>query len=161
MTMSETPNQTEKVPLPADDQEFVFETIDSAPAWVDKSWAGYSNGPALALPADLYRDQPYTTITARVGDTVKFVATKGAKPAHFEVIEGDITPEEGGTVKPAQQSGASLEDLIKLGYLAVDELGEDAKAQVSARSPRIGKIIDGSEPAPEKQELAVSAASAA
>jgi hypothetical protein len=158
--MSETPAPApeEKVPLPTQDEEFVFKDIQSAPAWIDKGWAGYSNGPALQLPVDIYATQPYATKTARVGDTVKFVATKGAKPAHFEVIEGDASLEEGvGTIKPAMVSNASLEDMIKLGNIAPDDLGSDAKAQVSARTPSLAKVIDGTDPAPEAQDVAVKA----
>ena len=57
--------------LPKADEEFVFKTVDTAPAWIDKGWAGYSGGPALQLPVDPSGEgHPYTTTTARVGDTV-------------------------------------------------------------------------------------------
>lgn len=153
--------ENDKPPLPTGDEEFVFKDIESAPAWVDKGWAGYSNGPALQLPRDLWNAQPYGTITARAGDTVKFMAAKGSKPAHFEVIEGDASLDPGlVTKKPAQASAASLEDLIKLGHIEPASLGADAKAQVAARTPSMAKVVEGEEAAPEKQPVAVTADSA-
>ena len=144
---------------PPGDQEFVFESVDASPAWIDKGWASFDRGPALALPAgDLYGTGPYHTVTARVGDKVVYTAAKGAMPAKFTVIPGDPFPED-YTPKPPQQSGAQLEDLLKQGYLSPDKLGSDAKAQVAARSPRFkglieGETTDGSEvPVPEKQSI--------
>lgn len=146
---------------PAQDQEFVFELVDASPAWIDKGWASFDRGPALALPAgDLYGTGPYHTKTARVGDKIVYSAAKGAMPARFDVIPGDPVAVGEGTPKPPQQSGAQLEDLLKLGYLSPDELGADAKAQVAGRSPRFkglieGETTDGSEvPVPEKQSIA-------
>lgn len=158
----ETTDAPEKVPLPTADEEFTFESIDASPAWVDPGWAGYSQGPALQLPNDLSGKPPYTTITARVGDTVRFVAAKGARPAHFEVTAGDQTVEDGtATVKPAQQSAASLEDMLQTGAITPDELGPDAKSQVSDRSPHLAKVVSGEEPPPaEAQQPPVKATSA-
>lgn len=142
-------------PLPSADEEFVFKDINSCPAWVDKGWASYSHGPALALPANL-DSYAYTTITAEAGDTVKFMAAKGAMPAHFVVIKADSSLEPGLiTKKPPQASNASLEDLIKLGNVTLEDLGTDAKAQVADRSPKLRDLLEGKTPFPEPQELAV------
>ena len=153
MAEPKTAPVAEPVKLPTSDTDFVFKDINSAPSWVDKGWAGYSHGPALALPANLLGEGPYTTITAEVGDTVFFKAAKGAQPAHFEVIKGDASLDEGlVTRKPPQASGASLEDLIKLGLVTLDDLGADAKAQVAERSPRLRDMMEGKVPLPESDE---------
>ena len=134
---------------PKGDEEFIFESVDAAPGWIDKGWAGYDQGPALQLPAgDLFGTGPYHTKTARVGDTVKFVAATPSKPAHFEVIAGEPV-KENATKKPPQASAASLEDMLKTGMLAPDELGPDAKAQVAGRTPALSKLIEEGEGAPE------------
>lgn len=134
---------------PNGDQEFVFETIDAAPAWVDKGWASYNMGPALALPAgDLFGSSPYTTITARVGDTVYFKAATPSKPAHFEVIQGE--PEgENATLKIPQVTNASLEDMLKTGAMTPDDLSPEAKGQVVGRSPQLKKLVEENKAAPE------------
>lgn len=146
---------------PPNDQEFTFTSIQEAPNWVDKNWASFDRGPALALPAgDLWGTGPYVTTTARVGDKVVYTAAKGAMPAKFTVIPGDPAAEGEGTPLPPQQSPAALEDLLRAGYIAPDELGADAKAQVAVRSPRFKGLIEGDEnngadvPVPEKQSIA-------
>lgn len=78
-------------PLPRKDAEFVFKDMASCPAWVDKNWASYDNGPALALPVNLDGSSPYTTIIAHPGDTVKYVAETPEAAAHFEVIPAETT----------------------------------------------------------------------
>jgi len=135
---------------PSGDQEFKFESIDAAPAWVDKGWAGmYQGSPALKLPAgDLYGTGPYTTTPAKVGDTVKFVAATPSKAGHFVVIPGEPTGDN-ATKLPPQQSAAQLEDMLKTGVMTPDDLGPDAKAQVIARSPRLGRLIEEGTGAPE------------
>jgi hypothetical protein len=134
---------------PDGDEEFVFEDIGSAPGWVDKGWASYNQGPALALPAgDVYGSPPYTTITARVGDTVKYVAPTPSRPGHFEVIPGEPVG-EAATKKPPQQSAASLEDMLKTGVMTPDDLGPDAKAQVTARSPQLKGLVEEGKAAPD------------
>jgi hypothetical protein len=161
--MSKAPKSTTKVEgeapdLPTSDQEFIFKDIQSAPAWVDRGWAGYDRGPALQLPVDLSGKAPYTTKVARVGDTVRFVAAKGARPAHFEVIEGDQTVEDGtATIKPAQASNVSLEDALKTGAITADELGSDAKAQVSGRSPELRDQVETGKGGPKPQDPPVKA----
>ena len=89
------------------------------------------------------------------GDTVKYTVAKGAMPAKFTVIPGDPAPEN-STPKPPQQSGASLEDLIKQGYLAPDDLGSDAKAQVAGRTPALKPMFeeqpDGGKVAPPEKQ---------
>lgn len=143
---AETPKPWEP---PTGDQEFEFKDVASAPAWVDKGWASYDLGPALALPAgDLYGDGPYTTISARVGDKVMFVAATPSRPAHFEVIAKEPVGDQ-ATKRPPQQSAASLEDMLKTGYISPDDLGPDAKAQVVSRSPRLRALIEEGKGAPE------------
>ena len=81
-------------------------------------------GPALASEAgDLYGQGPYHTVSARVGDKVVYTAAKGAMPPKFTVIPGDPAGVDEATPLPPQQSGASLEDLIKQGYLAPSDMG--------------------------------------
>lgn len=135
---------------PDSDQEFKFESIDAAPAWIDKGWAGYDRGPALQLPVGdaLFGEGPYTTMVARVGDTVKFVAATPSRPAHFVVIEGE--PEgDLATKKPVAATNASLEDMLKTGFMSPDDLGPDAKAQVIGRSPKLKALIEEGKGAPE------------
>lgn len=142
--------------LPTADEEFTFKDLDSCPGWVDRGWAGYSHGPALALPANLTGNPPYTTIMAEAGDKVMFIAAKGAQPAHFEVVKGDASLEEGLiTRKPPQASAASLEDLVRLGHVTIEDLGSDAKAQLADRTPALRDMIEGKVPLPEPQEIAV------
>lgn len=145
--------------MPTSDQEFVFTSLEEAPAWVDRGWASFDRGPALALPAgDLWGRPPYTTKIARVGDTVKFMTAQGSMPPRFEVLAGDHSLETGiGTVKPAQASNASLEDMLKTGMIAPEELGTDARAQVAQRSPELHPMIEGQVPAPEPVAPPVSA----
>ena len=157
-TRETTTEQPKSWAPPTSDQEFVFESADSLPDWVNKSWIGYDGGPALQVPTgDLYGNEgPYTTKAAHIGDTVKFTVAKGATPAKFTIIEGEPDPnvEGQGTKKPAQQTSATLEDLIKGGTLQPDELGDDAKAQVSVRTPSLKPVIEGSAAAPRQQKTA-------
>lgn len=138
---------------PTSDEQFVFEGMDSAPAWVDPNWAGFDRGPALQLPAgDIYGKAPYTTVTARIGDTVVYTAAKGATAGKFTVIPGEPEVDSRlGTQKQAQVTNASLEDLLKTGNMGIDELGLDAAAQVAQRSPELKPMIEGNQPAPERQ----------
>ena len=134
---------------PTSDQEFKFESVQAAPAWVDKNWASFDRGPALALPAgDLFGTGPYHTKIARVGDTVKFVAATPSKAAHFVVIEGEPTGDN-ATKKIPQVTNASLEDMLKSGVMKPDELGPDAKAQVAGRSPGLSKLVEEGKNAPD------------
>lgn len=127
---------------PTGDEEFVFSSVADAPGWVDRNWAGFDRGPALAVPAgDLYGEGPYTTTMAHIGDTVKFMAANGTEPARLIVIPRAAVPED-GTTKPAQVSAASLEDMIKNGVMKASDLGADAKAQLLERSPRLKALID-------------------
>jgi hypothetical protein len=137
---------------PGSDQEFVFKDIASAPEWIDKNWASYDGGPALAIPkGDVLSNDAYTTQTARVGDTVRFIAATKSKAAHFEVIEGDPTVVGEGTKRPAQETGATLEDQLKGGSIAADDLGADAKAQVAGRTPAMKETVEGKTAAPPKK----------
>lgn len=134
---------------PTEDQEFKFESIDAVPAWVDKGWASWKDGPALAVPmGDLWGEGPYHTGTARIGDTVKFLKATPSKAAHFEIIAGEPEPGK-GTKRPPQQTNASLEDQLKTGYMSPDDLGDDARGQVLARSPRLAPLIEEGRGAPE------------
>lgn len=125
---------------PTSDQEFTFDTIDAAPAWVDKSWATYSNGPALAVPTgDLTVSQPYTTTIAHKGDTVRFslkTRTITVTPA-----AAPDTPAE-PPKRAMQQSAASLEDQLKSGELTAADLDDDAKAQVASRTPGLAAELE-------------------
>lgn len=137
---------------PDGDQDFVFTTIQEAPAWVDRTWASFDHGPALAVPAGdvAFGSGPYTTKIAHPGDTVKFVAAKGAVPAHMEVIPG--APEgESVTRRIPQATNASLEDMLKVGTMAPDDLGDDAKAQVAQRTPAMKRLVEEGKGAPEAQ----------
>lgn len=87
---------------PSDDQEFVFESLDAAPGWIDKGWAAFDRGPALAVPMIDYpkegeeaRAQPYHTQFAHVGDTIKW----DNKKRKFEVVAK--APEEQEETPPA------------------------------------------------------------
>lgn len=144
---------------PTSDEEFIFKDLDSAPAWIDRNWASYDRGPALALPAgDLYGKPPYTTKVARVGDKVVFTAANGAQPAKFDVIPADHSLDPGvGTIKYAQASNASLEDMLKTGVMSPEQLGTDARAQVAQRSPELQPMLEGNAPAPAPQPAPVSA----
>ena len=146
---TDAPPAPEVWEAPDGDQEFVFESMDAAPAWIDRGWAGFSQGPALALPAgDIYGGSPYTTITARVGDTVIFKAATPSMPAHFEVIPGEPVGDN-ATKKPPQASAASIEDMLRSGVMQPDDLGPDAMAQVAARSPKLQKLVEEGTNAPE------------
>lgn len=145
---------------PAEDQEFEFTGPESIPSWGFKGWQSWDNGPALALPAgDLYGNGPSHHTIARIGDKVLFIAATPSKQAHFEVVrkEPDI---EDGTILPAAQTNASLEDLIRGGTLGIDELGAEARGQVSLRTPRMRRMIETGEGAPKRNELPVFARSA-
>lgn len=122
---------------PTSDQEFTFKDVASAPDWVNKGWASWDNGPALSLPANLHQPQPYTTISARVGDTVKF----NNKTQSFTVVPAE-PKEEDGTKKLAQESNASLEDALRGGTMTAGDLSADAKAQVASRSPALAKLVE-------------------
>jgi hypothetical protein len=140
---------------PTSDQEFVYEGPDSVPDWVDKGWASFDRGPALAVPAgDLYGEGPYHTRTARVGDKVVFTAAKGATPAKLDVIASEPDPREGGATKrPPQQTAAQEEDMLKNGMLTPEDMADDAKAQVVARSPRLKRMVEEGEGLPEAQAV--------
>jgi len=134
---------------PTGDQEFEFTTVQDAPGWVDRNWASFDRGPALAVPAgDLYGEGPYTTTFAHPGDKVVFTAARGATPAKITVIPLEPGP-DASTRKPPQQSAASLEDMLKNGFISPDDLGPDAKAEVASRSPRLARMIETGEGAPE------------
>jgi hypothetical protein len=152
---STAPSPAEEWEPPTSDQEFVFEGMDSVPAWVPKDWAGFNQGPALQVPAGdiMGFTGPYHTKVARLGDTVVFTAAKGATPAKLTVIPGEPIGDQ-ATKKPAQQSNCSVEDALKTGMMTPDDLGDDAKAQVAARSPGMKKLVEEGKGAPEPQSIA-------
>jgi hypothetical protein len=126
---------------PTSDQEFKFESIKSAPAWVDKNWASFDRGPALAVPmGNLDGTGPYHTASARVGDIVKYTAPVGATPGKFTIVKSEPEPGK-GTKLPPQQTSAQLEDLLRLGWITPEDMGADAKAQVIARSPGMARYF--------------------
>lgn len=125
---------------PGAGEEFVFTTIGEAPAWIDRGWASFDNGaPALAVPAgDHPFGQPYTTVMAHPGDTVRWVVASGARAAHAEVFAAVVSRDAEGsmTKRVAQESNASLEDALKGGAMSEADLSEEAKGQVRARATR-------------------------
>ena len=128
-------NQVKAWVPPTGDQEFEFTSVADAPGWVDKNWASFDRGPALAVPqGDLYGKGPYHTAFAHVGDKVVFTAARGATPAKLTIIAREPGPED-STKKPPQVSQASLEDMLKNGFMSPDDLGPDAKAQVASAVP--------------------------
>ena len=123
---------------PKTDQEWKFDgNIQSAPEWVDKGWASFDGGPALAVPVGDPAKQPYTTTSCRKGDTLKYKARKNGAFGEFIIEKAliDDTVENPGTKRPAQESGASLEDMLKTGAMAPSDLDADAAAQVRVRNP--------------------------
>src|SRR5262245_51623852 len=97
---------------PKQDEEFEFQDIASAPEWVDKNWAGYDNGPVLQVPNNLQQPQPYTTITARPGDTVKYKAGPDGAPGKFSVEppEGKAPFASADYVDPENEPEAAEEE---------------------------------------------------
>jgi len=154
-TKESAPSPTEETwELPTSDQEFVFEGMDSVPSWVPKDWAGFNMGPALQVPAGdiMGWTGPYHTKVARLGDTVVFTAAKGATPAKLTVITGEPIGDQ-ATKKPPQQSAVSLEDALKTGMMTPDDLGDEAKAQVVARSPGMKGLVEENKGAPDAQSI--------
>jgi hypothetical protein len=138
---------------PQGDEEFIFNGIGSAPAWVDKGWASFDRGPALAVPqGDLFGTGPYHTAFAHIGDTVKYMAPKGATPGRIVIIPGEPTGSQ-ATKKPPQQSAASLEDMLKNGMMSPEDLGDQAKAEVASRSPGLKTMIEEGIGTPEPQAV--------
>jgi hypothetical protein len=144
---------------PAGREEFVFDgNPESLPEWLNKSDLGY--GPSINVPASDYPfTGAYTTLRATVGDTVVWTPAKGARGGHFDVIKGEPDTRE-MTKRPAQESPAQLEDLIKLGHVTPDDLGQDAKTQLLVRSPLFRPMVEEGVGLPEKQEPTVVAGSA-
>jgi hypothetical protein len=154
---STDPNAPPSWEPPTSDQEFVFESLDSAPSWVDKNWATFDRGPALAVPMGAMDGiAAYHTAPARPGDTVKYVAAKGASPGHFVIVPGVPDPSKPGQVTKAvpQQSAASLEDLLRGGLLTPDDLSDTDKAAVIASHPGLRGLIEEGKGAPEPQSIA-------
>jgi hypothetical protein len=146
---SEPPAAAPEWEPPTSDQEWKVTKIDEAPAWVDKGWASWSQGPAVAVPTSgLLSEGPYTTAIARSGDTIKFIAGTPSKEAHFEIIQGEPTGDQ-ATKKPIAATNASLEDMLKSGLMSPDDLSDEAKGQVVSRSPKLKGLIEEGKGAPE------------
>ena len=135
---------------PDGDQEWKFDgDVQAAPDWIDKGWASYDRGPALAVPVGDPTKSPYTCVVARRGDTIKYTARKNGMFGKYTVVPADPV-EEGeddpnATKYPAQQSQASLEDMLASGAMAPADLSPDAKAQVMVRNPQMGVTVLGDE----------------
>jgi hypothetical protein len=121
---------------------FVYDgNLDSLPDWADKGWATYDRGPALAVPKGDPNGHPYTTDTARIGDTV--FANK--RQDRFTVVRAEELGEEPGDPnnpattdkplphKPVGTAEASLEDLNRSGVLPYEEMNPEQQAQMVAR----------------------------
>jgi hypothetical protein len=126
----------------SDGQSFQYDgKLDSVPDWVDKGWATYSAGPALAVPRGDPNKQPYNTVTARLGDWI-FVNKKGDR---YTVVRAEEVGDQPGSptqlptqekplpAKPVGTEYASLEDLDRLDILPFDEMNEEQQAQMRAR----------------------------
>ena len=143
---------------PKDKQEYVVtEKMADVPEWIDKGWVGFG---ALKVPVGDYPfDSPYTTEKAEPGDTIQFSPAGATRGGHFTVVKNTDPDQAKSTPRPAQESAATLEDLLKSGHLAPDEMRASDKQQVRVRSPKFQSILDG-EAEIEKTELTVRAASA-
>ena len=146
--------QAEAWTPPTSDQEFTFTTMDEAPAWVDRGWAGFSQGPALAVPAgDLFGNGPYHTKTARPGDKVIFTAGKAGMAPKLDVVTGVPDLTEGGVKKPPQESACSVEDGLKTGLIPVETLTEADKGAIALRSPGLKQALETGKGLAEKQNV--------
>jgi hypothetical protein len=143
---------------PTDKQEWtVTEDVNSAPAWIDKSWIGA--GPSIKVPVGDYPfGSPYTTEKAEVGDEVQYLPPSATSGGHFIVVKNADARVVERAAKPAQASAASLEDLIKTGHVTADELSAGEKLQVAVRSPRFRPLLSGEVPPPDAPKLEVKAA---
>lgn len=137
--------------------------IESVPDWVDKGWATYDRGPALAVPVGDPWGQPYTTNTARIGDFVfankdkdRFIVVRaeefGEQPGDPEL---EPTWENPQPAKPAGAAEASLEDLEKQDLPPYEDMTEEQQAQLRQRGTLPGRIRKQ-----ERDEAAAQAASA-
>ena len=150
---SETPKEDVWLP-PTSDQEFEFTTIDEAPAWIDRNWAGFSQGPALQVPAgDLYGSGPYHTKVARPGDTVVFKAGRAGMAPKLDVVPGVPDLTEGGVKKPPQESACSVEDGLKTGLIPMSTLTEADKGAIALRSPGLKQALDTDTALAEDQKV--------
>ncbi len=126
----------------SDGQSFQYDgKLDSVPDWVDKGWATYDRGPALAVPRGDPNKGPYATTVARIGDFV-YVNKKGNR---YAVLRAEELGEQPGSptqlpteekplpAKPVGTEHASLEDLDQLGILPFDQMNEEQQAQMIAR----------------------------
>jgi hypothetical protein len=125
-----------------DGDSFVYDgELASLPAWADKGWATYANGPALAVPKGDPEKGPYATDVARIGDTV----LTNKKQDRFAVVPAQVVGDQPGDpdnpatadkplpAKPVGTEAASLEDLDKTGVLPFDQMNKEQQSQMIAR----------------------------
>jgi hypothetical protein len=141
--------------IPTDKQTYTWTgDMASAPEWIDRGWASYDAGPALAVPRGDPNASPYTTVSARVGDTVVYTPPKGrgGGTGTYTVVRAEESGEQPGaeplnlgagdrstpTFRPAAQTEATLEDLVKTGMVSPDEMDPEARAQYEARRAGTG-----------------------
>lgn len=119
---------------PEADAEFVVgeDGVASAPEWVDKSWAAYDGGPAIAVPmGNLFGSSPQHNTIAKKGDTVKYHAPTESKGAYFEVVPVD--PSSGFPhAAPADTYGAPPTQQGQWDPAAGTSAGEPAPASDAA-----------------------------
>ncbi len=142
---------------PTEEQSFEWNgDMAGAPEWIDRGWAGYDNGAALNVPKGDPSKAPYTTQVARVGDTVVYKPGKNGAFGGFAVVKAqDMGMQPGGepeinsetgtpTFRPAAQTEADLNDLVKTGLVDKDDMDADARAQLATRASG-GKPITAEE----------------
>jgi type II secretory pathway pseudopilin PulG len=131
---------------PTEAQSYVWDgNLAEVPDWIDQGWASYDAGPALAVPQGDPSKAPYTTQPARIGDTVTYTPGKGGSFGGFKVVRAEETgsqpgpefratgPGETPSFRPAAQTEADLNDLVRSGMTNPDEMDPDARAQWEAR----------------------------
>ena len=123
-------------------EQFKYEgRNDDLPEWIDKGWAGWDQGPALQVPRNDPRRGPYVTQTVRAGDTVVYEPGKNGVFGKFHVEQGvpDEVDAEAAAFRPAQETQASLEDMVFGGTVEIDRLTPEAKGQLYSRERLHGR----------------------
>ncbi len=144
-------------------ETYVFDgDIHNAPSWVDRGWAAFDAGPALAVPNGDPNGQPYTTTVARKGDTVlRHPAAGNLTYDTYKVVRaeemggqpgGDPVDPASPSFRPAQETNASLEDMAKTGILE-EGVDPDAEAQLEARRNTAPVMSDEERKAQEQINL--------
>ena len=126
----------------SDGQSYQYDgNLQGVPDWIDKGWATYSAGPALAVPRGDPNKQPYTTVVARIGDYVfseqegRSLHRRPCRGSRRPARQPDAAPTEEKPLpaKPVGTEYASLEDLDRLEILPFDQMNEEQQAQMRAR----------------------------